>query len=76
VCLVSAARPVWRFPLLVFATLENAFHAINHAVDVGGSDPGWLGPVELVALLLATALFAWLARAATARQTPGVSLRR
>jgi hypothetical protein len=47
VILLGAGRPAWRFPLLVRATLEDTFHVINHAVDVGDSDPGWLGPVEL-----------------------------
>jgi hypothetical protein len=67
VLLIAAARPAWRFPVLVFATLATAFHTINHAIDVGDSDPGWLGPVDLVALLLATALYAWLARVTAAR---------
>lgn len=61
VLLVAAGRPAWRLPVLVLGTLESALHTINHAVDVGDADPGWLGPVDLVALLLATALFAWLA---------------
>jgi hypothetical protein len=59
--LIAAVRPSWRFPLLVLATLENCFHTINHAVDVADSDPGWLGPFELVVLLITTAVFAWLA---------------
>jgi hypothetical protein len=69
VLLVAAVRPAWRFPLLVLAALENAFHTINHAVDVGDSDPSWLGPIELTALLLATALFSWLALTTAARKT-------
>jgi hypothetical protein len=68
VLLVAAVRPAWRFPVLTLATLEYAFHTIVHAVDAGDSDPGWLGPVEFVALLIATALFAWLARASAARK--------
>jgi hypothetical protein len=60
VLLVAATRPAWRFPLLVFATLEYGFHAINHAVDVNNSDPAWIGSTELAALAVATALFAWL----------------
>lgn len=60
VLLVAATRPGWRFPILVFATLEYGFHAINHAIDVNNSDPTWVGPPELTALIGATALFAWL----------------
>lgn len=67
--LVAAARPAWRFPLLTLAALEYALHTINHAVDVGDSDPSWLGPVELVALLVATVLFTWLARTTALRRT-------
>lgn len=61
VLLVAAMRPSWRLPVLVLAALESGFHAINHAVDVADSDPAWVGPVELVAVLVATGLFAWLA---------------
>jgi hypothetical protein len=61
VLLVAAMRPSWRLPVLVLAALESGFHAINHAVDVTDSDPAWVGPVELVAVLVATGLFAWLA---------------
>jgi hypothetical protein len=60
VLLVAATRPGWRFPILVFATLESGLHAINHAIDVNTSDPAWVGPAELAALAGATALFAWL----------------
>jgi hypothetical protein len=60
VLLVAATRPAWRFPFLVFATLEYGLHAINHAIDVNHSDPAWVGPAELAPLAGATALFAWL----------------
>jgi hypothetical protein len=56
--LVAAARLGWRLPVLALAAVEYALHTINHAVDVGRSDPPWLGPAELVALLLTTSLFA------------------
>lgn len=69
--LVAAARPAWRFPALVLASLEYGFHTINLAIDVAGSDPVWLGPVELVALLIATALFARLAWLTARRPTGG-----
>ena len=68
VLLVATARPAWRLPVFVLAALEYGFHTINHAVDVGDSDPGWVGPVELVVLLIATVLFAWLAWTVAPRQ--------
>jgi hypothetical protein len=67
VLLAAATRPAWRVPLLVFATLEYGFHAINHAVDVNNSDPAWVGPAELAALAGCTALFAWLTWITAAR---------
>jgi hypothetical protein len=75
VLLVAATRPAWRFPILVFATLEYGLHAINHAVDVNNSDPAWVGPAELAALAGATAFFGWLtwitAPRTQQRQPPG-----
>jgi hypothetical protein len=75
VLLVAATRPAWRFPILVFATLEYGLHAINHAVDLNNSDPAWVGPAELAALAGATALFGWLtwitAQRTQQRQPPG-----
>jgi hypothetical protein len=75
VLLVAATRPAWRFPILVFATLEYGLHAINHAVDLNNSDPAWVGPAELAALAGATALFGWLtwitAPRTQQRQPPG-----
>ena len=68
VLLVAMARPAWRSPVFVLVTFECGFHTINHAVDVGDSDPGWVGPVEIVVLMLATVLFAWLAWTVAPRQ--------
>jgi len=59
--LVAAARPAWRFPILALATLEYAFHTINHAVDVDHSEPAWVGPADLAAVAAATVVFASLA---------------
>jgi hypothetical protein len=62
--LVAANRPQWRLPILALAALEYGFHAINHALDIAHSDPAWIGPTELAALSVSTALFAWLAQVA------------
>jgi hypothetical protein len=62
---VSVRRRTWRVPLLVFATLEYAIHAINHLVDVSkaASDfTGWFDffSLALITLILAAiATFAW-----------------
>ena len=62
--LVAVRRPAWRVPVLAFALAEYVIHAVNHALDVGAADPGWLGPANLVSLVLTAALLAWLLRAA------------
>ena len=62
---VSVHRRSWRTPVLVFAALEYALHAINHLVDVheASSDlTGWFDFFALAAialLLAALASFSW-----------------
>lgn len=58
--LASVGRPGWRVPLLGLALVQNALHSVNHLIDVGEADPSHLGPVNLVLLLLATLLLAWM----------------
>jgi hypothetical protein len=49
-------------PVLALAFIQYALHSVNHLIDVGEADPGWLGPANLVALLLATLLLGWMLR--------------
>lgn len=56
----AAPRPSWRLPALVLVALWFAAHAINHLVDISESEPGWVGPVDFVALAVGAALFAGL----------------
>jgi hypothetical protein len=62
---ISVHRRSWRTPLLVFAALEYALHAVNHLVDVhqASSDlTGWFDFFALAAIALvlgALASFAW-----------------
>jgi hypothetical protein len=58
--LVAVRRVSWRVPVLALAFAQYALHAVNHPIDVGEADPDWLGPVNFVALALATALLAWM----------------
>lgn len=53
--LVAAARPSWRLPVLVVAAVWYLAHALNHLVDIGDAEPGWVGPVDF-ALLTATGI--------------------
>ena len=60
--LLAAVRHLsWRVPALSLATLWYAAHAVNHLVDIGESDPDWVGPFDFGALLVGAALFGLLA---------------
>jgi hypothetical protein len=60
--LVAVRRPSWRVPVLAFALIQYALHALNHLIDIGESDPGWVGPADFVALTLGAVLLAWMLR--------------
>jgi hypothetical protein len=60
--LVAVRRAGWRVPVLALAFLQYALHSVNHVIDVGEADPDWLGPVNLVSLVLATLLLGWMLR--------------
>jgi hypothetical protein len=68
VFLVSVRARSWRTPVLVFAALEYAIHAVNHLIDVqkAGSDfVGWFDFFAIAAIALifgALASFAWRVR--------------
>jgi hypothetical protein len=57
---VAARRPSWRVPVLAVAVVQGSLHAINHLIDIGDADPGWLGPADFVSVLAGTALLAWM----------------
>jgi hypothetical protein len=61
---VSLTRRSWRAPVLALVGLQYALHALNHLLDVGDADPGWIGPFDLVALALGAALVALAFRSA------------
>jgi presenilin-like A22 family membrane protease len=60
VAIVSVSRERWRVPVLTLALIQYGLHSLNHLIDIGGADPGWLGPANFVSLLLATVLLAWM----------------
>jgi hypothetical protein len=49
---LAAGRPSWRLPVLVISAVWYLAHSVNHLVDIGESDPDWVGPADFVALLL------------------------
>ena len=67
---VAAQRPHWRAPVLALATLQFALHAINHLIDIGDTDPGWLGPFNFALILLTAVLLAGLLREASRTEAP------
>jgi hypothetical protein len=64
--LAAVRRPAWRVPVLFLVAVQYALHSLNHLIDVGEAHPGWLGPANLVSLLLATVLLVWMLREAAA----------
>jgi hypothetical protein len=67
VLIAAARRPSWRAPVLAFGLLQYALHAINHLIDIGDADPGWIGPVDFIAIALTAGLFAYLLRESARR---------
>jgi hypothetical protein len=57
---VAVRHVSWRVPVLTLAFIQFALHAFNHLLDVGEADPEWLGPANLISLVLLTGLLAWM----------------
>lgn len=66
--LVAAARPRWRVPVLAITVLQFALHSVNHLVDIGEAEPGWIGVADFVALTVAALLLAALLRRGLQRE--------
>jgi len=49
-------------PVLALALIQYGLHSLNHLIDIGGSDPSWLGPANFASLLLTALLLAWMLR--------------
>ena len=58
--LVSLRHASWRVPVLALSFLQYALHSFNHLLDVGEADPDWIGPANLVSLVLVTVLLGWM----------------
>ena len=65
VFVVAAARRSWQVPLLVFAVVQYVLHVVSHVWDVSDTEPAWMGPANLVTLIVATAALWWLLRRAS-----------
>ena len=60
--LIAVQRASWRVPILALALIQYGLHSLNHLIDIGESDPGWIGPADFVSLTLTTVLLAWMLR--------------
>jgi hypothetical protein len=58
--LVAVRRPSWRVPVLALSFAQYALHSLNHLIDIDHAHPKWLGPANLVSLVLTTVLLAWM----------------
>ena len=56
--LVAATRSAWRVPVLAITLLQFTLHSLNHLLDIGAAEPGWLGPANAVGLWLVTTALA------------------
>jgi predicted anti-sigma-YlaC factor YlaD len=64
--LLAAVRwPSWRVPALAFATLHWGLHALSHIVDPHHGAGDWIGWLEAVGLVTATAILVMALRAST-----------
>ena len=59
---MAVRRASWRVPVLTLALVQYALHSLNHLIDIGESDPSWLGPANFVSLLLTALLLGWMLR--------------
>jgi uncharacterized membrane protein len=62
VALVAVRRERWRVPVLAFALIQYALHSLNHLIDIGESDPSWIGPANFASLVLGALLLGWMLR--------------
>jgi hypothetical protein len=60
--LVAVRRATWRLPVLALAFVQYALHSLNHLIDIGESDPSWLGPANFASLVLTAVLLGWMVR--------------
>ena len=67
---IAVRRSSWRVPVLALTTIQYALHSVNHLIDVGKANPAWNGYFDFFSLAAATAMLAWLWRAAAREARP------
>jgi hypothetical protein len=58
--LVAYRLRSWRAPVLAVVALQFLLHSVNHLIDIGDADPGWVGYFDFVSLAISTGLLTWL----------------
>jgi hypothetical protein len=59
---VAVRESAWRVPVLALSFIQFALHSLNHLIDVSEAEPEWLGPANLISLVLTTLLLGWMLR--------------
>jgi hypothetical protein len=62
--LLAVRRVSWRVPVLFVVALQYAIHTLNHLIDIGHTNPGWLGPFNFISLLALTVITGYVLGAA------------
>ena len=57
---VAVRRRSWCVPMLAIVTPQLGLHTISHLIDIGNSEPAWVGPAEFVTLAVGTLVLAGL----------------
>ncbi len=68
---VAVGNAAWRVPVLAFGIAQGALHLVNHFVDIGDAEPGWVGVFDAVALAATLGVTCWLLVAARAQAAAG-----
>jgi len=68
VALVAWRRPSWRVPVIAFALIQYALHAVNHLIDIGEAEPESLGPVNFASIAVTAAALGWMLYVALAQE--------
>ncbi len=66
----AADRPAWRRPVFLIAAITNGAHLVNHIVDIGSTDPAWLGPANAALLTVFELAVLWMWRASRPADEP------
>ena len=73
VLFIAVGRASWRVPVLGFGIAQSALHVLNHVVDIGEADPGWVGVFDAVSLAALLGVMWWLIKSVQAGESNGAA---